>query len=143
MTDQPKRPEQPEAPDAGESPKPLPARPTPVRDLMEGAHAEAEPARSRTIEVARETWHVRVGGRHKSGTRPDTGASLLLLFFHRSEEEGKPDREIYVPVREMDQLSDTDLADLLGRARPHRTAEESRSDQTPGRSRRRSSRGRG
>jgi len=110
---------------------------------MEGAHAEAEPARTRTIEVDRTTWHVRVGGRHKSGTRPDTGASLLLLFFHRSEEEGAPDREIYVPAREMEQLSDAELTDLVGRARPYRTAEASRADETPGRSRRRSSRGRG
>lgn len=135
----------PEGPLRPPSAPPTPARPTPVRDLMAGSgDAPATGAAElRVLESEGETWHVRVGGRQRSGTSPDRGASLLLLFFQRSPDEGTPDREAYAPARSLDDVGDDELLELLARSRPHRPPEAPAAQGTTERRRRRDSRRRG
>lgn len=118
-----------------------PAPPTPVRELMgKGDEPEAPAPESRTVEVDDETWHVQVGGRHRTGTLPDTGASLLLLFFRRSDDDEFPLREVYVPARELGEIDEEDFPELLSRSRPYRPPDEPRERDRPERARRRRSR---
>lgn len=118
-----------------------PPAPTPVRDLMAGSGRDVPPPEPelRSVEIGDETWHVSVGGRQRTGTAPDSGASLLLLFFQRSPDDETPAREVYVAARRLDDLHDEDFPELLERSRPWRPPREGAGEERdrPSRSRRR------
>jgi hypothetical protein len=88
-----------------------------------------------------EDWFVRVGGTQRTGTAPDEGATLLLLFFQRSREGDVPEREVLAPARSLDGLTDEALLELLGRSRPYRARAEPAEPQAVERRRRRGSGG--
>jgi hypothetical protein len=90
-----------------------------------------------------ENWFVRVGGNQRTGTAPDQGARLLLLFFQRSREGDTPEREVWAPARSLDELTDEALLGLLERSRPYRAPEEPAEPDAVERRRRRGSRRRG
>ena len=56
-----------------------------------------------------------------SGRGTDTRVPLVLLLFARGAEPDRPIREILIPGRGLDELTDQELIVLLGRARPYRT----------------------
>jgi hypothetical protein len=89
-----------------------------------------------------EDWFVRVGGTQRTGTAPDQGATLLLLFFQRSREAEVPEREVLAPARSLDELTDEALLDFVERSRPYRAREEPAEPQAVERRRRRGSGGR-
>lgn len=137
-------PSAPEPAGEADASKPPPARPTPVRDLMGESPSESRPPPFREVELDERTWHVRVGGRDRSGTAPDHGASLLLLFFHRDPGDEEPTLEVLAAANELDELSDEQIGELAARARPYRSPTEARERDAQGgdgRQRRRSRRG--
>jgi hypothetical protein len=109
------------------------------------ARDEASPTEEELREVSSEgdeDWFVRVGGTQRTGTAPDQGATLLLLFFQRSREAEVPEREVLAPARFLDELTDEALLALLERSRPYRTRGEPAEPQSVERRRRRGSGGR-
>jgi hypothetical protein len=125
-------------------PPPPPARPTPVRDLMAGEEASRAAEKLREVPgEGSDNWFVRVGGNQRTGTAPDQGATLLLLFFQSSREGDAPEREVWAPARSLDELTDEALLELLDRSRPYRAPEEPAEPDAAERRRRRGSRRRG
>lgn len=99
-----------------------PARPTPVRVLMEGGAEEAPPS-ERTFEVDGAEWAARVLGVTSAGTAPDVRAHVVLVGFSRASEAHAMEREAMAPVSSLEDLSDDQLVDLLAASRPARHPE--------------------
>ena len=117
--DQPSQPPESPAPPTRTEAIPTPVRqglePHP-RDQIRGAEG-----RSRAFQAGEEEWAVRVSGRTASGRGTDPRVPLVLLFFASGAEPDRPIREILVPGRGLEELTDQELIVLLGRARPYRT----------------------
>jgi hypothetical protein len=123
---------------------PPPVRPTPVRDLMAAEEASRPAQELREVPgEGDDNWYVRVGGTQRTGTAPDRGATLLLLFFQGSPERDVPEREVWAPARSLEDLTDDALLELLERSRPYRAPEEPAEPDAVERRRRRGSRRRG
>jgi hypothetical protein len=74
---------------------------------------------SRTIERAGESWIAREGGRTSAGVGMDTRAPLLHLIFALEADPERPLKELLTQGLGMADLSDDELLELLGRARPY------------------------
>ena len=111
-------PESPALPTRAEAP-PTPVRQgfePPQRDQIRGAEGP-----SRAFRAGEEEWVVRESGRTASGRGTDSRVPLVLLFFASGAEPDRPIREILIPERGLEELTDHELIVLLGRARPYRT----------------------
>ncbi len=102
-------------------------RPTPVRAVMgtsDTPKVEPELPR-RTLELEDEKrWIVRAEGATRSGTAPDSGASLLLLTFAAEEEPDRRLHEVLAVASSLDELTWAELKELFARSRPYREPEE-------------------
>lgn len=102
---------------------PLPS----VREVMgevDDDTPEPEPLPSRTLLVDGARWEVTCIGATRSGEPGDAGAPLLLVRFERvGDEAGEnpaPVREGWAVGRELSEVPEFDLVQLLERARPVR-----------------------
>ena len=120
-------------------------KPTPVRRGVGDEKAPGPPVPEsppRTFRAEGETWIVRIAGRTRTGTRPDSGIPLKHLRFYRESDPEEPVREIYQPGGSLDHLYDEELEGLLARARPVPTEEDLRQEERSRRRDRRKRRGR-
>ena len=130
MDQPPRSPESPIPPDRTRTE----ATPTPVRqgfelpprDQIRGA--EGPP---RAFQAGGEEWVVSESGRTVSGRGTDPRVLLVLLFFAAGTDPDRPIREILIPERGLEELTDQELIVLLGRARPYRT-DQDRKEVFPG-----------
>ena len=76
----------------------------------------------RSLRAGDEEWNAREGGLTASGR--GSPAPLLLLFFARADDPEHAVRELLVAGRRLDDLSDDELIEALGRARPFREERE-------------------
>ena len=99
--------------------------PVPVRNAMEES-AEPEEADGRdairAFSCVDGEWLARVIGSGRSGSLPDSGASILLIAFSRGDEPDLLLREAYAVGHSLRDLDDLDLEALLRRARPYRAS---------------------
>ena len=101
--------------------------PTPVRQGFEPSQRDqirGTEGPSRAFRAGEEEWAVRESGRTASGRGTDPRVPLVLLFFASGAEPDRPIREILIPERGLEELSDHELVVLLGRARPYRADQE-------------------
>lgn len=104
-----------------------PPRPAPARQGVEPA--QREPPRPielpfRTVRSGDEDWLVREGGLTAAGHGVGRRAPLMMLLFARAADPDRLVRETLVPAKRMDELSEDELVDALGRARPFREERE-------------------
>lgn len=90
---------------------------SPLKAAREAARARPDTALSREIEVARETWTVRVTGTSNVGTGTDAGPRLLHLSFGAPGDRPNPDRTVYVLARGVDEIPEAELAELVADVR--------------------------
>ena len=116
--DQPARPTESPAP-----PTRPRATPTPARQGLDPPPRQIRGAGgpSRVFQAGEEEWAVRESGSTASGRGTDPRVLLVLLFFASGAEPDRPIREILIPERGLDELTDQELIVLLERARPFRT----------------------
>lgn len=118
-------------PDAAEDPSVEPGTaepggaasvPTPVRVAMDapppGDSRPPDELPSRRFEVDGEDWIVRLSGRTITGTRPDAGALLMHLSFHRPDEPESASRKLITVDRPLDALYEEDLLEFFQRSLP-------------------------
>ena len=112
------------APDRGRRPGPAPA---PARLVVESA--PRDPLRllelpSRALAWDDQSWVVREGGRSSAGIGRSVRAPLLHLTFALAAEPDRLVKEVLTAGRGMADLSDDELIELLGRARPYEPPQE-------------------
>lgn len=90
---------------------------SPLKAAREAARARPDTALSREVEVAGETWTVRVTGTSSVGTGADAGPQLLHLSFGAPGDRPNPDRTVYVLARGIDEIPETELAELIADVR--------------------------
>ena len=90
---------------------------SPLKAAREAARARPDTPLSREIEVARETWTVRVTGTSSVGTGTDPGPRLLHLSFGAPGDRPNPDRTVYVLARGIDEVPEAELAELVADVR--------------------------
>lgn len=88
-----------------------------LKAAREAARTRPDTALSREIEVARETWTIRVTGTSSVGTGADAGPRLLHLSFGAPGNRPNPDRTVYVLARGIDEIPETELAELVADVR--------------------------
>lgn len=110
-----------------------PERPVPVRNVAPDPAPEEQWDETGSAEQERlqgpilpdGKWLVRSGGRTRSGTGLDSGAPLVLVFFHKRDPESgvveeEPDREAWAVGRDPERWDPARLEDLLRKSRPFR-----------------------
>ena len=99
------------------------ARPTPVREMMgrdPASDAVQVELPRRVFGAEEQEWVVTVVGTSVTGAPSDPGAPLLHLHFARAEEPDTPLRQLLTVGRDIEDLFDEELRQLLQRARPLR-----------------------
>ena len=99
--------------------------PEPVRNAREES-VEPEEADGRdairAFSCMDGEWVARVIGSGRSGSLPDSGASILLIAFSQADEPDLLLSEAYAVGRSLRDFNDLDLEALLRRARPYRAS---------------------